>query len=133
MLVLLVDQHFLFDPLLGFVDQALLQGFGLLLHLVDVGVSAVEVAATVHVQRVLELLRQSLDLELLFDQLALLVEDLVFVDRYFAALFHEDLEFALEIALFVLEETQVGHPFAEGRFAAGQGGLLDLYLLVKQG
>jgi hypothetical protein len=52
-----MHEHLLLDDLFGLVDEALLEGLYLLLHLEHVGIGALEVAATVDIQRILEFLR----------------------------------------------------------------------------
>ena len=103
LLFLLVHQHLLLDHLLRLVDQSLLQSFYLLLHLVDVWVCAFEVSTAMDVEWVFEFFGESLDLELLLDQLVLQREDLVFVDSDFTTFFHEDLQLSLQVALLVVE------------------------------
>ena len=98
-----MHQHLLLDHLLCLVDESLLQSFDLLLHLVDVRVCAFEVSTAMDVEWVFEFFGESLDLELLLDQLVLQREDLVFVDSDFTTFFHEDLQLSLQVALLVVE------------------------------
>jgi hypothetical protein len=74
---LLLDQNFLLDDLLGLVDEPALEGLNLLFHLVDIRVAALQLTASVGVKWVLELLGQSLNLQLLLDELVLEIMDIV--------------------------------------------------------
>ena len=131
--LLLVDDHLLLDDLLRLVDEPFLEGLDLLLHFVDVGVSALEVAAAVHVERVLQLLRKRLHLQLLLNQLALQGKNLPLEQRDLLGLLHEDLQLPLQVALLVVQQFEVGLPLPEGGLPPCEGGLLDLYLLVEEG
>ena len=55
LLFFLMAQYFLLDHLLGLVDQSFLESLYLLLHLVDIGVGSFQVAASVNIERILEL------------------------------------------------------------------------------
>ena len=104
MLVFLVDQDLLFDHLFGLEDESLLKSFDLLLHFINIRVSAFEVSATVDVEGIFEFFRKSFDFKLFFDQFRLQVEDLIFVSRNAVAFFHENLQLPFEILLFVFEK-----------------------------
>jgi hypothetical protein len=102
LLLLLMHQHLFLDYLLRLVNQSLLQGLYFLFHLINIGISAVEATTAVHIERILQLFRKSFHFEFFFNELVLQSIYLVFVDGDLATFLHKDLEFALEVTLFVV-------------------------------
>lgn len=50
----------------------------------------------------------------------------------FATLLNENLQFSLQVALLVIQQSSVRHPFSEGSFSSSQSGLLDFDLLIEE-
>lgn len=74
-LLLLLDEHVLLRHLLRLRDQSLLQRLNFLDQFVGLRVSALKLAPPVHVQRLVELVREELGFLLLFQELLLQQED----------------------------------------------------------
>ena len=106
-LFLLLDDHILLDDLLRLLDETSLEGLNLHDHLPGVGIGALDSVPSVHVKRVLELLGERLDLQLLGEEL--LLERVDFVPKALDAggLGFHDSKFALKVANLVLEELDV--------------------------
>lgn len=118
--------------LLGLGDEALLQRLDLLNHLVRAGVAALELAPPVHVERVLQLLAERLDLGALLQQLAAQLVHLALehVNVGHAAL--EDVQLALEVVELDLEHADLVEPVPVLYLPLAERALLDLDLLVQQ-
>ena len=129
-LLLLLDEHVLLGDLLSLGDEALLERLDLLNKLVGLGVRTLELAPTVDVQGLVELVCEELSFLLLLKELFLLEEDLAAEVGDAGGLVLGDDQFALELGDLVLNTDYISYLLLIVDFALVECGLLNLDLLI---
>jgi len=127
-----MDGNVFLNDLLSFLDEALLECLDLEEELKGVGVSALKLPPSVVVERVLQLFRQSLDLEALLLQSVSQAKDFLLVLGNLAGLRLLDLELAFVLADLVAEEFNVLEALVVLHLTLGESDLQDLDLLVEE-
>jgi hypothetical protein len=131
-LFFLLNLHVFFNHLFGFLDQPFLQSLDLLQQFPSFGVSAFKFAPPVVIQRILELLRKSLDLKFLSHQLRLQSKTLFAQITNLGCLALDNLKFTLQIADAELEEFDVFKTLLVLQFSLRKRSLENLDLFVQE-
>ena len=132
-LLLLLDSNVLFDDLLGFLDESLLESLDLQEELEGVWVSTLQLSPSVVVEGVLQLFGQGLDLQAFLLEGVSETEYLFLVLGNLRSLCLLDLELALELTDLVLEQLDVFEALIVLDLTLAERDLEDLDLLVEEG
>lgn len=131
-LLLLLNLNVLFNNLFGLLDEPLLERLDFLEQLPSFWVRALKLAPTVIVQRVFQLFRQGLDLELFGHQLSLQSECFLAKVTNLGCLVLDNSQLALEITDAELQQLDVLKTLLVLELTLSQSSLKNLDLLVQQ-
>ena len=130
-LLLLLDEYILLADLFSLGNQALLQRLNLLNEFVGLGVRALKLPPTMHIQGLLKLISEELSLLLLLKQLFLELEDLSAEVRDARCLVLSDNQLPLDVGDLLLGADDLSDLLLVVDFPLVQSGLLDLDLLIE--
>jgi len=131
-LLLLLDDHIFLHNLFSLLNQALLQRLNLHEHLPRVWVGSFKLPPPMVVQRVLQFLTQCLDLQFLYNQIRVQLNDLLCKAINLSRVAGHDSEFALQITDLILKKLDVFKTFTVLAFSLLESGLQNLDLFVQQ-
>ena len=130
-LLLLLNEHVLLGDLLGLRDQPLLQRLDLLNQLVSLRVRALQLPPTMHVQRLLQLVREELCFLLLLEEFFLKEQYFPAEIGYASGLILRDNEESLELGDLILDLDDLMDLLLIVDLTLVEGRLLNLDLLIQ--